>query len=157
MGERGARTGRPAARGYFSGMHAEALANGPAVLEQRRTAGALTWAGPAALLFARTIFAVLAQGLTAAILALQGSAAPWRDAAQWFPLYATLIDAGCLALLWVWMRREGGRLVDLIGFDRAKLGRGVLLGLLLIAPADGARGPRPVLAHDRAVAGFLRA
>jgi membrane protease YdiL (CAAX protease family) len=105
------------------------------VLEQRRASGELTWAAPAVLLFARTIFAVLAQGVTAAMLALQGSATPWRDAALWFPLYATLIDAGCLALLWVLMRREGGRLVDLIGFDRAKFWHDVLLGLLLIPPS----------------------
>jgi hypothetical protein len=54
---------------------------------------------------------------------------------MWFPLYATLIDAGCLALLWVLMWREGGRLSHLIAFDRARLGRDVLLGLILIAPS----------------------
>jgi hypothetical protein len=111
------------------------VSNSIATLEQRRASGALRSAGPALLLFARTIFAVLAGALVAAMLALQGSATPWRDAAMWFPLYATLIDAGCLAALWVAMRREGGRLVDLIGFDRARLGRDVLLGLLLIAPS----------------------
>jgi uncharacterized protein len=78
---------------------------------------------------------VLAAALVAAFLALRGSATPWRDAAMWFPLYATLIDAGCLGLLWVLMRREGGRLTHLIAFDRAQLGRDVLLGLILIAPS----------------------
>jgi membrane protease YdiL (CAAX protease family) len=87
------------------------------------------------MLFARTALAIVAHGLVAAVLALNGSAAPWRDAAMWFPLYATLIDAGCLALLWALMRREGGRLIDLIGFDRKRLGRDVLLGVALIAPS----------------------
>ena len=87
------------------------------------------------MLFARSILAVLAGAFVAAVLAHRGSAAPWRDAAMWFPLYATLIDAGCLALLWVLMRREGGRLTSLIAFDRTRLGRDVMLGLILVAPS----------------------
>jgi hypothetical protein len=87
------------------------------------------------MLLARPVFAVLAQGLVAALLSLQGSAAPWRDAAAWFPVYATLIDAGCLGCLWILTRREDIRLVDLIGFERARLGRDVLLGLMLILPS----------------------
>jgi membrane protease YdiL (CAAX protease family) len=47
-------------------------------------------------------------------------------------VYGTLIDAGCLALLWRLTRREGIRLFDLIGFDRARLVPDVLLGLALI-------------------------
>jgi uncharacterized protein len=111
------------------------LPNTPFLLDERRASGALTWAGPAAMLFARSILAVLAGALVAAFLVLRGSATPWRDAAVWFPLYATLIDAGCLVLLWALMRREGARLVDLIAFDRARLRRDVLLGLMLIAPS----------------------
>ena len=106
--------------------------NARSALERRRDAGSLDWTGPATMLFARSILAVLAQGLVAAALALQGSAAPWRDAGRWFPVYATLIDAGCLALLLGLMRREGGRLADLLGGRRARLGRDVALGLALI-------------------------
>lgn len=51
------------------------------------------------------------------------------------PVYATLIDLGCLAALWLLMHREGGRLIDLIGFERDRLGRDVLLGLALIPPS----------------------
>jgi hypothetical protein len=47
-------------------------------------------------------------------------------------VYGTLIDAGCLALLWRLTRREGIRLLDLIGFERTRLVRDVLLGLALI-------------------------
>lgn len=95
----------------------------------------LTWAGPIMVLPARAVLAVLAGALIAAMFELKGSAAPWQDAAVWFPLYATLIDLGCLALLRFWMRREGGRLVDLIGFDSKRLGRDLLLALLLIPPS----------------------
>jgi hypothetical protein len=87
------------------------------------------------MLFARSAFAVAAQGLVAAIYAVQGSNTPWRDAGAWLPLYGTLIDAGCLWLLWRLARREGLTLLDLIGFDRKRLGRDALFGLLLIAPS----------------------
>jgi membrane protease YdiL (CAAX protease family) len=40
--------------------------------------------------------------------------------------------AGCLALLWRLTRREGIRLFDLVGFERARLVRDVLLGFALV-------------------------
>jgi len=51
-----------------------------------------------------------AQALVAAVFALRSSPTPWHDAEPWLPVYATLIDAGCLALLWRLTRREGIRL-----------------------------------------------
>lgn len=84
------------------------------------------------MLMARPLLAVAAQALVAAICALQGSAAPWREAGAWLPVYGTLVDAGCLGLLWRFTRREGIRLPDLIGFRRYRFGRDVLLGLVLI-------------------------
>src|SRR5262245_27186248 len=116
-------------------MPSAELPNARATLERRRDAGALDWAGPATMLFARSIFAVTAFGVAVGLLSLQRSPAPWRDAAIWFPIYATLIDAGCLALLWLLMRREGGRLIDLLSLDRARLGRDALIGIALIAPS----------------------
>jgi hypothetical protein len=87
------------------------------------------------MLFARPAFAVAAQGLVAAIYAVRGSTTPWRDAAPWLPVYGSLIDAGCLGLLWWLARREGISLLDLIGFDRERLGRDASLGVALIAPS----------------------
>jgi membrane protease YdiL (CAAX protease family) len=101
-------------------------------LLRRRDAATLTWRGPALMLFARAAFAVAAQALVAAIFALQSSPTPWHDAEPWLPVYATLIDAGCLALLWRLTRREGIRLFDLVHFERKRLWRDVLLGLALI-------------------------
>ncbi len=108
--------------------------NARAALLQRRAADRLGWSGPLLMLFARPALAVIAQGLVAAIYAAQGSTAPWRDAGTWLPVYAILIDGGCLFLLWRLTRREGIGLNDLIGFDRRRLGRDLLLGLALIPP-----------------------
>ena len=57
--------------------------------------GLLTWSGPALMLFARSIFSVLAQGLVAGVYAIKSTPDPWLAAAAWLPVYATLIDAGC--------------------------------------------------------------
>jgi membrane protease YdiL (CAAX protease family) len=84
------------------------------------------------MLFARAALAVVAQGVVAGVLALRGSPTPWHDAEPWLPVYGTLIDAGCLTLLWRLTRREGIGLFDLVGFERARLLRDVLLGFVLI-------------------------
>ncbi len=106
--------------------------NDEAALLRRLDAGTLTWRGPALMLFARAICAVAAQALVAAIFALRSSPTPWHDAEPWLPVYGTLIDAGCLALLWQLTRREGIGLFDLVGFERARLVHDVLLGFALI-------------------------
>jgi uncharacterized protein len=98
----------------------------------RRSAGTLTWRGPALMLFARPACGVGAQALVAAIFVLRASPTPWHDAEPWLPVYGTLIDAGCLALLWRLTRREGIGLIDLVGFEPTRLVRDVLLGLALI-------------------------
>jgi hypothetical protein len=92
----------------------------------------LTWRGPALMLFARAACAVGAQAAVAAVFALRASPTPWHDAEPWLPVYGTLIDAGCLALLWRLTRREGIGLFDVVGFERARLVHDVLLGFALI-------------------------
>ena len=109
--------------------------NSRAAIAERRADGSLTWLGPAIMILARSVLAVAAQGLVAGIYAAQGSARPWRDAEGWMPVYGTLIDVGCLCFLYWLVRREGIGLRDLIGFDRKRLGRDVLLGLALIPPS----------------------
>jgi len=104
-------------------------------LVQRRNAATLTWRGPALMLFARAAFAVVAQALVATIFALRSSPSPWNDAGPWLPVYGTLIDAGCLSLLWWLTRRESIGLFDLVGLERARVGRDVVLGIALIPPS----------------------
>jgi hypothetical protein len=81
--------------------------NSRTVLERRHADGGLKWSRAVMMVLARSVLAVVAGGVVAAGFAAQGSAAPWRDAAGWFPLYAVLIDAGCLALLWRFTRPRG--------------------------------------------------
>lgn len=106
--------------------------NSRVALRRREDAGTLTWRGPALMLFARAACAVAAQGLVATVFALRSSPTPWHDAEPWLPVYGTLIDAGCLALLWRLTRREGLRLLDLVGLERTRLVRDTLLGFGLI-------------------------
>jgi membrane protease YdiL (CAAX protease family) len=101
-------------------------------LLRRRDAGTLTWRGPAVMLFARAALAVLAQGVFAGRFALRSVARPWHAAEPWLPVYGTVIDLGCLALLWRLTRQEGIRLIDLIGIERGRLARDLLLGVALI-------------------------
>lgn len=74
------------------------------------------------------MLAFLAQGLVAALLWLQGVSSPWQAAAPWWTVYGTLIDLGCLVILAHLTRREEMTLGDLIGTDRSRLRRDVLLG-----------------------------
>jgi membrane protease YdiL (CAAX protease family) len=84
------------------------------------------------MLFARAALGVGAQAVVAVGFALGASPTPWHDAEPWLPVYGTLIDAGCLALLWRLTRSEGIGLFDLVGFRPARLARDVLLGVALI-------------------------
>jgi hypothetical protein len=101
-------------------------------LRRRLQSGALTWRGPVLILFARSLFAIAVQALVAALFVLRGSPTPWQDAEPWLPVYGTLIDAGCLAILWLFARREGIRLVDLVGFERKGVWRDAGHGLLVL-------------------------
>lgn len=116
-------------------MGKRAALNSKSAIRERRAAGLLAWFGPAMMLFARSAFAVTAQGLVAAIYMAKGSLTPWRDAGSWLPVYGTLIDAGCIGLLCWLTRREHITPLDLTGFDGKRLGRDVLIGLALIPPS----------------------
>lgn len=101
-------------------------------LLRRRESATLTWRDPALMLFARAACAVGAQAVVAGVFVLRASPTPWQGSRSWLPVYGTLIDLGCLALLWRFTRREGIRLPDLVGFERAHLVRDALVGLALI-------------------------
>jgi len=119
------------------------LPNSKTKLQERLQTRRITWKWPLIIVFARLIFAVLAQALVAGLYMLQGNPTPWQAAAPWWIVYGTLIDIGCLVLLARLARQEGIRLSDLINFQRQNLGRDFLLGLgfivlyIILAMAGG--------------------
>ncbi len=90
------------------------------------------WKGPLSLLAARTIFAILAQVMVTMIFVWLGNSNPVKAGTAWWPVTGTLVDAGCLILLIRFTHKEGIRLVDLIGLDKKRLGRDILLGVGLL-------------------------
>jgi hypothetical protein len=98
----------------------------------RVTQGRLGWAGPLIMLVARTGFIILAQTLVTLIYAWLGHSDPLKAGTAWWQVMGTLVDIGCLLLLFKLTRREGLRLMDLMGLDKRRLWRDALLGLGLL-------------------------
>jgi uncharacterized protein len=103
--------------------------NSDEAIQPRVTDGRIPRYGPLLMLFARSIFILLAQGtiyLLFLSLEIPNASVVIRN---WWPVYGTLVDLGCLALLFWLTRREGIRLFDLIGLDVKRLTTEILLGL----------------------------
>ena len=108
------------------------IPNSKVKIQERLQAGRISRKWPVIMVFARLIFAVLLAALVAGLFMMQGHPTPWQAAAPWWIVYGTLIDLGCLVLLAWLARREGIRLLDLISFERQRLGSDLLIGLGLI-------------------------
>lgn len=110
-------------------MTALASNNSRESIQHRLTEGYIPRFGPILMLFARPGLLLLAQGITFLLfrqLNVQNAAVAIRN---WWTVFGTLADFGCLGLL-VWLtRREGVGLRDLIGFARSKLKFDIPLGL----------------------------
>ncbi|MGD0155249.1 MAG: CPBP family glutamic-type intramembrane protease [Terracidiphilus sp.] len=114
-----------------------AQANLPQAINERVAAKRITWAGPLLMVTARSVLLIAFQALVALILLERGKATPWRAAGDWWGVYGTLVDIGCLLGLKYFTRREGIKLRDLLGPVRMSRGHDVWLGLgyfLLIFP-----------------------
>src|SRR6267142_612109 len=106
--------------------------NLPPGIQQRIQSGRIGWTSTLVLATARTGLILLVQVVVAAGFFLRGNPSPWRAQAPWWTVYATVVDIGCLLLLWRRTRREGIRLFDLFGLEHRRLGREVLWGLLYL-------------------------
>lgn len=97
-----------------------------AAIRARFASRRLTWLPVLLFLPARFLFAFVAQGAAALVLAASGHADAWRLAAGWWLVSSTLTDVLCLLTLRWLMRREGLGLRDLFGVH----GRAALKDLL---------------------------
>jgi hypothetical protein len=70
--------------------------------------------GAPLVLVARPALAFVGQATAAILLWRAGSADPWREAAPWFQVFTSVMDLGCLALLFGAIYLWRGRLVPLI-------------------------------------------
>jgi hypothetical protein len=105
------------------------LGNSTERIQTRLAEGRMPRYGPMLVLLARSVFILLAQGITFLIfiqLNVPNAAVVIRN---WWPVYGTLVDFGCLGLL-IWLTgREGLRLRDLISLSKGRLISEILLGL----------------------------
>lgn len=81
------------------------------MLRKIRT-NSLEW--PLLLVFTRFILALVLQLLFAVPYFFAENPNPIKAAGQWFTVYGTLIDAGCLMLIALLIKRENLKLIDLI-------------------------------------------
>ena len=91
--------------------------------------GRISWTGPLLMVSARSVLLVASQALAALVLLAAHRPAPWRAAGDWWVVYGTLVDLGCLIGLRYFTRKEGIRVRDLIGQVRLRRGRDLFLGL----------------------------
>jgi hypothetical protein len=103
--------------------------NAPSRIRERMVSGRISWIGPLLLVSARSVLLVASQALTAIVLLAAHRPTPWRAAGDWWNVYGTLVDLGCLIGLRYFTRREGIRLRDLVGEVRLRRGHDLFLGL----------------------------
>jgi uncharacterized protein len=72
------------------------------------------------MLVSRSAFILLFQGITLLLLRQFSVPNPSVAIRGWWPVYGTLVDFGCLAILFWLTRREGTHIFDLIGFVKSK-------------------------------------
>jgi Type II CAAX prenyl endopeptidase Rce1-like len=106
-----------------------ASANSVDEIHARIPSRQVTWAGPLLVVSARTVLLLLFQALAAALLAFRHVPYPWVSAGKWWTVYGTLVDLGCILLMWRFMRREGIGFRDLVGRVRWRWGRDIFVGL----------------------------
>lgn len=85
---------------------------------------------PLLLVFIRFFLAVLTQAFITGILFVHGSVSPWRTATNWWMVYGTLIDLGCLVTLFFITKKEGIRLFSLLNYDPKYRVNDILRGIV---------------------------
>ena len=103
--------------------------NLPPQIRERVASGRISWPGPLLLVSARPLLLVASQAIVALMLFATHRHNPWRAAGDWWNVYGTVVDVSCLIGLRYFTRKEGIRLLDLIGQIRLRHGHDLFLGL----------------------------
>ncbi len=118
-------------------MTIEETINSQHSIQTRLGEGRIPRFGPYLMIISRSAFILIAQGITFLIFRLLNVPNAAVTIRNWWPVYGTLVDIGCLSLL-IWLtRREGIRLIDLVGLVKSKIKTDIPLGLglfIVIAP-----------------------
>ncbi len=108
-------------------------------IAERYRAGRIPRRGVIAMAPARAVFSYLAQFLVIGLLFVVGNAHPYPASLGWWTVWGTLVDIGCLGALALLVRREGIRLLDLVGTSSSQIKRDLLLAIpfavALLVPA----------------------
>ena len=113
--------------------HSATAPNSEAQIAVRIDERRIGWKGPVLLVTGRSVLILAAQAFVALIFYLRGTHDAWLAAAPWWTVYGTLVDLGCLALLWKFTRDEGITIRDLIGSILLRYGRDLFLGVAIFA------------------------
>jgi hypothetical protein len=105
------------------------LNNSAESIQTRLAAGRIPRYGPILALLSRSAFILLFQGITFLILKQVNFPNASVAIRNWWSVYGTMVDFGCLALLFWLTRREGVPLLDLVSFVKSKLKTDLALGL----------------------------
>ena len=112
-----------------SGLDAPVQPNSAAAIQQRAATGRLPWSGPLTLVALRPLLFFFIQALLALAYFAFHRPGPWHEAGRWWTVYGTVVDAACLSALYLYTRKEGIRIRDLIGPIRLRFGRDIFVGL----------------------------
>jgi uncharacterized protein len=103
--------------------------NSTQVIQSHLSEGRIPRYGPMLMLVARPTLILLFQGITLLLFMRLNVQNPTVEIRNWWSVYGTLVDFGCLGLL-IWLtKREGIGVLDLIGFVISKLKTDIPLGL----------------------------
>ncbi len=107
----------------------EAELNGAAAIRQRWAQGKISRRLLYMVVLARPALMFFSHLVAAGGLAWRGDPTPFWTAGPYWSVFGTLADFGCMLLLRAAVRREGLSLIDLVSFDRRRLGRDIVTGI----------------------------
>ena len=86
---------------------------------------------PVLMVLVRPALAFAAQGIVVLLFMQFQIQSPTVAVRNWWTVYGTLVDIGCLALLFWLTKAEGINLFSLVSFDKRKLKKDILIGVVI--------------------------